>query len=1051
MQTIQTNNNDFDFEELKSKLSLIMPKKNQFLAFLYLKCSEMVTNLSTLNKESDIPTIQNGISTLEPYRFWEYFLNNFSESLDQLDQNGFIAICLLLWERNSAENFNIPKLVNTLNSSYSQFSQDNNYVLLLQASENENTDNMISSLISTLNNQILFIISNGKNLFNEIHYTKGNASGDGSCFIHSVLAHMTWEEFLTIKNWVDNNDFKCPYSKNNKTFLETVKENRKCNDSVNHDQVCYLRAYIAIFIYTTYRNNLSGDNVFEIQVLLGINVIDQRTGLPTNGFVGYSSSAALAISQILNRPFLIIAPSMQINTAQYTQGYIFTHKQNDNWTCENFSLASMQPNDNIDECKMIIAEAIINYKQNGCICVHFNGYNHYVPIAYNESLTDAGKFENNNRSELQLPPKPLPQPKQTNQPQNQQKTITPKAVIQNTNQTQNPIQQQKIKPQPKQQIQQIQQIQQKKPQKTNTSSVVQISKSKTIEEEKMKARKELINLFYGEKVAKQIKFNDREIVSLIIQQFEGFSKYVNGKCETIFKKIDDYGTNSNVTENFSYETRNRNIIDNCILTSNLPISQKSAAICFFTLFKKSNKFDEFDKVFFEKPLNLKIISLIFVASNIGTNFIEGINEISVFSSQKNFQNFINQISKNEKLMEFLYVNPESIFTLLNSYQNKLDFKRHIKHFENELQIIKTDKKFMISLNLLANEYLPVGCRIDFFDKFFSLDASHKKFIFQLLNKYKPKYIMPVVYLIINANYFPEDKYLSQYINQIDITLDINKELHMYFLNKIGIKTLKNNPKLSSIVNLLSKDKLELCSESIKQSNCDMDTFFLPLYDLSLPMINIVIECSYKFKMSPKEFINKNPNLNLLLDFSKMINVKPIDLLKVYKYDISKLILDIESISKNEAAKKSFLDFPKMLNIKLIDLFEIYKYDITKLKLDIEFISKNESIKKSLQIKEYKNLFLQNPNLFLKTFIETQKKLKEAEKTKEDFSFLQTKEIKEIVEFAGYNNNETNQQKRSLNSLKQYCIAKSLNTMQDGEKLAIDIAEAVKIANKELII
>lgn len=65
--------------------------------------------------------------------------------------------------------------------------------------------------------------------------------------------------------------------------------------------------------------------------------------------------------------------------------------------------------------------------------------------------------------------------------------------------------------------------------------------------------------------------------------------------------------------------------------------------------------------------------------------------------------------------------------------------------------------------------------------------------------------------------------------------------------------------------------------------------------------------------------------------------------------------------------------------------------------------------------------------------------------------MQTKEIKEIVEFAGYNNNETNQQKRSLNSLKQYCIAKSLNTMQDGEKLAIDIAEAVKIANKELII
>lgn len=428
--SIPTSHNNFDFDRIKFELNVILLNKAQFLAFLYLQCTNYLAGINTLNKETDIPIIQNHIFTLELYRFWEYFLNHFSASLSQIDQNTFIEICHEYWIVNSNEDsFYITRLTNILSSNFSQFVQTFDYISLMHTNGNRNSEYTISSLISILNEQILNISLNGKNLYAGIEFTMGSAHGDRSCFLHSVLAHISLEEYLIIKNYVDVHDFICPWS--NKMFLETVKGNIR-KDIVNYEQVCYLRAYIVISIYITHQNNFfNNDNILELQTILGFNVIDPQTGLPTNSFVGYSQLPALAISQILNRPFLIIAPSMQINNAQYAQGYICTYKDgNGNWTYSVFSTNTMRSIDNISAHTKFIKEVMEGYEKFKCILLLFINNNHFVPFTPlgGKVLTDVEKFSNFNPSKPQPSTQQSAQLKPTpmviNQSQNQQTPIS---------------------------------------------------------------------------------------------------------------------------------------------------------------------------------------------------------------------------------------------------------------------------------------------------------------------------------------------------------------------------------------------------------------------------------------------------------------------------------------------------------------------------------------------------------------------------------------------------------------------------------------------------
>lgn len=214
---------------------------------------------------------------------------------------------------------------------------------------------------------------------------KGKAIGDGSCFIHSVMAHMTQKEFEQVKKYVDENDKTCLYNEGIGNFLESVRTLRK-NDS---EQICYMRAAIALKMDAN-SNSKDKDIDNEIKTVLGKNVeikIGDGTSKNSNGWVGFNQQIVTAVSNLLKRPVLVVSPGSD----SHKSGYIYTNN-NDKTLASGYYSFDMIEIKNIESVNKCIKKIIDSYEKNRCICIHFNGSDHFNPIGKN-NMNDNYKFK----------------------------------------------------------------------------------------------------------------------------------------------------------------------------------------------------------------------------------------------------------------------------------------------------------------------------------------------------------------------------------------------------------------------------------------------------------------------------------------------------------------------------------------------------------------------------------------------------------------------------------------------------------------------------------
>ena len=151
----------------------------------------------------------------------------------------------------------------------------------------------------------------------------------------------------------------------------------------------------------------------------------------------------------------------------------------------------------------------------------------------------------------------------------------------------------------------------------------------------------------------------------------------------------------------------------------------------------------------------------------------------------------------------------------------------------------------------VKEFLPKGCYDDFFNIFSELDNNKKQIVFKLLNKYKPKYILPVIYYTINKE---PDKIKNLNKNYLVKRIFTHKKkLHVNFTKKIGLESLKESPALSKFINLLDPIEAEISASLISEHDQDA---LSPLYEFSLQEIKTNLIACKILNLSPANLIER---------------------------------------------------------------------------------------------------------------------------------------------------------------------------------------------------
>ena len=195
------------------------------------------------------------------------------------------------------------------------------------------------------------------------------------------------------------------------------------------------------------------------------------------------------------------------------------------------------------------------------------------------------------------------------------------------------------------------------------------------------------------------------------------------------------------------------------------------------------------------------------------------------------------------VLKRLELNPGYILKLIDN--NRVAMINHNRYKIKDEEYIDKNfdkKRRLISLYDFVDKILPVGCKEDFFNKFDSLDVSQKELCFEVLQKNEPKYVLPIIYSIVNANKnksyivgLKDDKSLAK-------LLLYRKELHINFLKNIGLKSSKNIPGLSNFINLLSDNQLKICADIINKNNKSKHkTNIAFLYKLPLNIVGRILE------------------------------------------------------------------------------------------------------------------------------------------------------------------------------------------------------------------
>lgn len=219
------------------------------------------------------------------------------------------------------------------------------------------------------------------------------------------------------------------------------------------------------------------------------------------------------------------------------------------------------------------------------------------------------------------------------------------------------------------------------------------------------------------------------------------------------------------------------------------------------------------------------------------------NEESSFTCTEN--NFIDKDGrKTDDYGQIMYEVNQSVSIILNG--------EHYFPFGNS-SLTDKNKNFdnIIQLDSAVKKFLPKGCYDDFFNIFSELDNNKKQIVFKLLNKYKPKYILPVIYYTINKE---PDKIKNLNKNYLVKRIFTHKKkLHVNFTKKIGLESLKESPALSKFINLLDPIEAEISASLISEHDQDA---LSPLYEFSLQEIKTNLIACKILNLSPANLIER---------------------------------------------------------------------------------------------------------------------------------------------------------------------------------------------------
>lgn len=248
------------------------------------------------------------------------------------------------------------------------------------------------------------------------------------------------------------------------------------------------------------------------------------------------------------------------------------------------------------------------------------------------------------------------------------------------------------------------------------------------------------------------------------------------------------------------------------------------------------------------------------------------NEQSPFKCTEN--NFIDREGrKSEDYDQIKEETKKSVSIILNG--------KHYFPFGNS-NLTDKNKNFdnIIQLDSAVKEFLPKGCYDDFFNIFSELDNNKRQCVFNLLNDYEAKYILPVIYRTISKN--PNNITRLNTNHSVEISLAYGKNIHVYFTKKIGLESLKESPALSKFINLLDPIEAEICISLINDNDINA---LLSLYNFSLKQFKtIIIAC-------------------------KILNFSPANLIEQYNSDIEAIKTAIRNKIQEEENLKNILEMP----------------------------------------------------------------------------------------------------------------------------------------------